>query len=248
MRDADAPLVVDICRRLDGLPLAIEFAASRIDVLGTTGLAGLIKGQLRLLGARRRGVAPRHRTMRAALDWSYGLLSEDEQQFFRRLGVFPSSFSVEAAAVVALAAPDSGSQAIDHLAELAAKSLVTTDVAAARPRFRLLETIRAYALEKLDESGEREGIARRHAQAVPKVSQGAQAEWEMRSATEWLAAYGARIDNLRVALDWAFSPGGDAPIGVALTAAAAPLWMHLSLLGGQHQQVARIVRDDGRPS
>jgi predicted ATPase/DNA-binding winged helix-turn-helix (wHTH) protein len=163
LTDANAPLIVEICRRLDGLPLAIEFAAPRVAVLGVEGLATQLDGGFPLLRARRRMAMPRHRTMRAALDWSYGLLSEDEQQLFRALGIFAGGFTVEAAAAVA---SDSmtGIDAMDRLGDLVAKSLVVADVSGAKPRFRLLDTTRAYAIEKLDESGDRDRITRRHAE------------------------------------------------------------------------------------
>jgi predicted ATPase/DNA-binding winged helix-turn-helix (wHTH) protein len=163
LTDANAPLVAEICRRLDGLPLAIEFATPRVAVLGVEGLAAQLDGGLLLLRARCRMAMPRHRTMRAVVDWSYGLLSEDEQRSFRALGIFTDGFTVEAAAAVA---SDSmtGIGAMDRLADLVAKSLVVADVSGAKPRFRLLDTTRAYAIEKLDESGERDRIARRHAE------------------------------------------------------------------------------------
>jgi predicted ATPase/DNA-binding winged helix-turn-helix (wHTH) protein len=228
LTDANAPLVVEICRRLDGLPLAIEFAAPRVEVLGVEGLAtGL--GDTLLLGARRRTAMPRHRTMRAVVDWSYGLLSEDEQPFFRALGIFAGGFTVEAVTAVAMAAARTRIETIDRLADLVGKSLVVADVGGARPRFRLLETSRAYALEKLDESGERDRIARRHAEHYRSLFERAEGEERVRPTGEWLADYGREIDNLRTALDWAYSSGGDAEIGVALTAAAVPLWMRLSL-------------------
>jgi predicted ATPase/DNA-binding winged helix-turn-helix (wHTH) protein len=164
LTDANAALIVEICQRLDGLPLAIEFAAPRVEVLGLEGLAAGLDHSLPLLTARRRTSMPRHRTMRAVVDWSYGLLSEDEQLFFRALGIFAGGFTVEAAAAVAIDAADTPCEAIDRLADLVAKSLVVADVSGATPRFRLLDTTRAYAIEKLDESGERDRIARRHAE------------------------------------------------------------------------------------
>jgi predicted ATPase len=173
LTDANAPLVAEICQRLDGLPLAIEFAAPRVEVLGVEGLAaGLDRclsnepgaHRLPLLTARRRTATPRHRTMRAVVDWSYGLLSDDEQLFFRALGIFAGGFTVEAAAAVAADTANTRVDAIDRLADLVAKSLVVADVSGAEPRFRLLDTTRAYAIEKLDESGERDRIARRHAE------------------------------------------------------------------------------------
>jgi predicted ATPase/DNA-binding winged helix-turn-helix (wHTH) protein len=227
--DANAPLVVEICRRLDGLPLAIEFAAPRVEVLGVEGLAARMGDSLLLLQGRRRRALPRHRTMRAVIDWSYGLLSEDEQLFFRALGIFSGGFTVEAAAAVAVDAARTQVVAIDRLADLVAKSLVVADVGGAKPRFRLLDTTRGYAIEKLDESGERDRIAHRHAAYYRDLFERAEGEVTAGSTREWLVDYAREIDNLRAALDWAFSPGGEIPIGVALTAAAAPLWMRLWL-------------------
>ena len=230
LTDANAPLVVEICRKLDGLPLAIEFAAPRVAMLGVEGLAARLDDRLPLLATRRRTATPRHQTMRAVLDWSYGLLSEDEQPFFRALGIFTGGFTVEAVAAVAMGASSKRGDAINRLADLVAKSSVVADCGSAETRFRLLDTTRAYAIEKLDESGERERIARRHAEYYRDLFARAEAEALARPTREWLADHARDIDNLRAALDWAFSPGGDGTIGVALTGAAAPLWMRLSLL------------------
>jgi predicted ATPase/DNA-binding winged helix-turn-helix (wHTH) protein len=229
LTDARAVPVAQICRKLDGLPLAIEFAAPRVEAFGVEGLAAHLHDSL-LLGARRRTGMPRHQTMRTVVDWSYGLLSEDEQLFFRALGIFTGGFTVEAAAAVAMEAGETSIDAIERLANLVAKSLVVADVGGAEPRFRLLDTTRAYATEKLEESGERQRIARRHAQFYRDLLERADDEAAARRTGEWLADLPRDIDNLRVALDWAFSPGGDGTIGVALTGAAAPLWMRLSLL------------------
>ena len=133
-------------------------------MLGVEGLAAGLDDSLPLLGARRRSAMPRHRTMRAVLDPSYGLLSEEEQRFFRALGIVTGGFTVEAAAAVAMDAAKTRLAAIDRLADLVAKSLVVADVSGAKPRFRLLDTTRTYAIEKLDESGQRDRIARRHAE------------------------------------------------------------------------------------
>src|ERR1700674_4182418 len=158
--------------------------------------------------------------MRAVLDWSYGLLSEDEQRFFRALGIFAGGFTVEAAAAVALDAATTDADAIDRLADLVAKSLVVADVSGTRPRFRLLDTTRAYAIEKLDESSERERIARRHAEYYRDLFERAEREVPARPPGEWIAEFAPEIDNLRAALNWAFSPDGDESLGVLLTAAA----------------------------
>jgi predicted ATPase/DNA-binding winged helix-turn-helix (wHTH) protein len=230
LTDANAPLVVEICRRLDGLPLAIELVAPRAEVLGVAGLAAGLNKSLPLLGAGRRTTMPRHRTMRAVVDWSYGLLTEDERFFFRALGVFAGGFTVEAATAVVMNPANQRLIAIDRLADLVAKSLVVADVGGTESRFRLLDTTRAYVIEKLDESGERQRIARRHAEHYRTLFERAEGEVTARPTGEWMASYAGEIDNLRAALDWTFSPGGDLSIGVTLTAAAVPLWMRLNLL------------------
>jgi len=229
LTDANAPAIAQICRRLDGLPLAIEFAAPRVEVLGINGLASRLNDSLQLLGARRRTTMPRQRTMRSVVDWSYGLLSGNEQLFFRALGIFKGVITVEAAVSVVMDAGGT-SDAIDRLASLVAKSLVVADVSGTEPHFRLLDTTRAYAIEKLHECGERERIARRHAACYRNLFERAEGETSLRPMGEWLADYAPEIDNLRAALDWALSPGGDGSVGVALTAAAAPLWRRLSLI------------------
>src|SRR4051794_34696950 len=226
--DADAPLVADICRRLDGIALAIELAAGRVDAFGVGGLAALLDDRFPVLRGGRRTAPPRHRAMSAVLDWSYGLLPEGERAILRRLAVFAGDFALDSAVAVA-GSDDLPCDAIDSVANLLAKSLVAVDVGGPVVRYRLLDTTRAYALEKLDESGERERIARRHAEHYRNLFERAEGEELVRPAGEWLADYTQEIDNLRAALDWAFSSDGDAEIGVALAAAAAPLWMRLSL-------------------
>ncbi|MBV8663900.1 MAG: hypothetical protein JO107_12435 [Hyphomicrobiales bacterium] len=225
LSDADAPHVARICSRLDGLPLAIELAAAHMGTFGITGLSGLVNNPLRLPRTRRRATAPRHHTINAALDWSYRSLSEDEQSFLQRLAIFAGSFTAEAAAAVALDGGQPAAEAIDRLAELVSKSLLATDLGESESRFRLLETTRAYALEKLDASGARGRSARRHAEYHRKLLERAESEEDA-----WPRPYYAwQVDEVRAALDWAFSPEGDALVGVALTAAAVPLWTHLSL-------------------
>jgi predicted ATPase/DNA-binding winged helix-turn-helix (wHTH) protein len=230
LTDANARLVVAICRRLDGLPLAIEFAAPRVEVLGVEALAARLDDSLRLLGGQRRAALPRHRTMQAIVGWSYSLLSQDEQRLFRALSIFTGGFTVAAAAAIAMDAATTDADAIDRLADLVAKSLVVADASGPKPRFRLLDTTRAYAIEKLDESSERERIARRHAEYYRDLFERAEREVPGRPLGVWLADYSPEIDNLRAALNWAFSRGDDQSIGVALTAAAVSLWRRLSLL------------------
>jgi predicted ATPase/DNA-binding winged helix-turn-helix (wHTH) protein len=226
--DASAEIITGICRRLDGIPLAIELAAARAVALGVRGVADGLNDRFRLLAGGLRTALPRHQTLRATLDWSYGLLSESERAGLRRLAIFPSGFELEAARVITTATNGEGPDVLDSLADLIAKSLVTRDSTNIGIRYRLLDTTRAYALEKLAESGDLGVTARRHAEYYAHLFARAEAEWEIRPTTEWLSDYGPQIDNLRAALDWAFSPAGDVSIGVAMTAAAVPLWVHLS--------------------
>jgi predicted ATPase/DNA-binding winged helix-turn-helix (wHTH) protein len=228
--ERDLRRITSICRQLDGIPLALELAAARVATLGVEGLVAGLEDRFGMLTGGRRLALPRHQTLRATFDWSYELLTEPERVLLRRLAVFASGFCFRAAAVVA-AGPDLASwQVVDGLSSLVAKSLVTVEAGGGTSRYRLLDTTRAYALERLVESGERKALARRHAEYYRDVFELAEVEWNKRPAAEWLADYAPRIDNLRMALDWAFSAEGDVAIGVALTAAAVPLWMHQSLM------------------
>jgi predicted ATPase/DNA-binding winged helix-turn-helix (wHTH) protein len=234
-------IVGTICRRLDGIPLAIELAAARVAALSVEQLAARLDERFNLLNGGRRTALSRNQTLRAALDWSYELLAERERVLLRRLAIFAGPFSLDAASAVAadpdLARPD----AVEGLLSLVMKSLVASEVRAAAARYRLLDTTRAYAIEKLKESSEREPIARRHAEYYRDLFELAEEEWRDHPTGEWIADYGWRIDNLRAALDWAFSNHGDPGIGVALTTAAAPLWMHLSLLEECRDRVERAL-------
>ena len=239
--DASAESIISICRRLDGIPLAIELAAARAVALGVRGVADGLDDRFRLLAGGQRTALPRHQTLRATLDWSYELLSEDERAALRRLAIFPGGFEWEAARAILTTTDREGPDVLDSLTELIAKSLVTRDSTAVGIRYRLLETTRAYALEKLVQDGAFDAVARRQAEYYLDFFAGAEPEAEPWPSNEWLADHGPRIDNLRAALDWAFSPGGDASIGVALTAAAVPVWIHLSLIEECRRRVERAL-------
>jgi predicted ATPase/DNA-binding winged helix-turn-helix (wHTH) protein len=233
--------IAGICRHLDGIPLAIELAAARAAALGIEGVAARLGNRFRLLAGGHRTAMPRHQTLRATLDWSYELLAEPERVVLRHLAVFAGGFTLEAARAVAEDGAIAASDVVDCVASLVAKSLVTADVSGTRLRYRLLETTRAYALDKLVEAGEYDATARRHAGRYLDLFQRAAAEAETRPTDEWLAEYVPRIDNLRAALDWSFSPNGDASIGVALTIASVPLWVQLSLMEECRTRVERAL-------
>jgi predicted ATPase/DNA-binding winged helix-turn-helix (wHTH) protein len=229
LTNADAPLVAQICRQLDGIALAIEMAAGRVSAFGVRGVAARLDNRFQLLTHGRSTALPRHQTLRAALDWSYELLSEAERVVMRRLGVFAGRFTMEAASAVVhfgMAA----SVVDDSVANLVDKSLVTADVAAAVVYYRLSDTARAYALDKAGASHELAVLAERHAKYQLELFERARADWEVQPTAHWLSAYAGQIDDLRSALDWGFSPAGKTSIGVALTAAAVPLWFEMSLM------------------
>jgi predicted ATPase len=238
---ADIAPVIEICHRLDGVPLALELAAARVDVFGVKGLAARLDDRFTVLTSGRRTALPHHQTLRAAMDWSYELLPETEQIILRRGAMFRGDFTTDAAAAVGTDDRIGTGDVFEAIANLAAKSLVSTDISTDVTYHRLLDTTRVYALEKLADSGELETVARHHAEYYRDLFERAETEWETRPTAAWLADYGRQIDNLRAALDWAFSSRGDASIGVALTAAAIPLWMHLSLMEECRGRVERAL-------
>lgn len=166
LRDADVPVVAEICRQLDGLPLAIELAAARVEVFGLRGIATRLVDRLNLLTLGRRTALPRHRTLRAALDWSYDTLLPLEQTALRRLAVFTGSFNITAAGRVIADEGIDVAAVPDVVCSLAAKSLITVDTAAEQASYRLLDTSRAYALEKLEGSEESVEIKRRYTHSI----------------------------------------------------------------------------------
>ena len=243
--DADVPAVLEICRRLDGMPLALELAAARVDVLGTRGVAGRLDDRFALLTRGRRTALLRQQTLRATMDWSYDLLPKSEQVILRRLAVFRGEFTMVAATAVVADERIAAADVLEGIANLAAKSLIATDINGDVAYHRLLDTTRAYALERLTKPGELERVRSLHAQYYRDLFERAERELETRTSVEWRAMYGRHIDNVRAALDWAFSPGGDASLGTALTEVSVPLWMQLSLLDECRERVERAVSVTG---
>jgi predicted ATPase/class 3 adenylate cyclase len=237
--DAKVAAILEICRRLDGVPLALELAAARIDVFGVRELADHLDDRFRVLTSGRRTALPRNQTLLATLDWSYQLLSEAERTVLRRLAVFAGDFSLDAAVTVAEDLPEP--LVVDHIASLVAKSLVAADLREETAQYRLLDTTRLYAFDKLRSAGELPEAARRHAEYYCAVFAHAEAESESQPQAEWLAIYARHLDNVRAGLDWAFSPSGDPQIGVALTIAAVSLWVQLSLFGECRERVERAL-------
>jgi predicted ATPase/DNA-binding winged helix-turn-helix (wHTH) protein len=223
----NAGAVAAICRGLDGLPLALEMAAARLPLLGLDGLRAGLDERLGMLGAGARGAEARHRTLRAMMAWSHGLLDPEEQQLFRRLAVFAGSFSLDAA--VAVAGAGTGRwDLLDALGRLIDKSLVAVE-SGEPPRYRLLETLRLYALERLEASGERAVVAERHALFFRDLFDRADDVWEATLDAEWLRLHRPEIDHVRGALDWALADPSRTPVAVSLAGAAVHLLDRLVL-------------------
>jgi predicted ATPase/DNA-binding winged helix-turn-helix (wHTH) protein len=239
--DGNASAVLEICRRLDGVPLALELAAARVETFGVQGLAARLDDRFGVLTKGRRTALPRQRTLRATMDWSYDLLPEAQKVILGRLAIFRGPFTIDAAAAVAVDAQITAADAIEGVANLSGKSLVATDISGETTFHRLVDTTRFYALEKLAQGGELEEAARRHAEYHRDLFVRARREWESQVTAEWLANYGHRLDDLRAALDWAFSPGGDRDLGVTLTVDAVPLWLQFSLMNECRQRVEQAL-------
>ena len=222
--------IAAICRHLQGHPLAIGFAAAHAATLGLERVSFGLRDRLALLGSGRRAEVPRHQTARAALDWSYDLLSEPERLLLRRSAMFPAGFSIDAATATMREAGFDTPAVLDCVAGLVTKSLLVLDESADLPRWRMLETIRVYALEKLVARGEAERAARCQATYFRDVFTRAGRYSGWRLSREDLLAGQREIDNVRAALDWCFAPSGDPDIGADLTAAYGAIWMSLSLM------------------
>jgi predicted ATPase/DNA-binding winged helix-turn-helix (wHTH) protein len=230
LTDAEAPVVAELCRHLDGIALAIEIAAGRVDTFNVAQLASGLDDRRRLMMRGRRTSLSRHQTLSATLDWSYQLLPEIERAALQGLAIFAGAFTWNSASAVLKENDRDVPDVFDSIVNLVGKSLVSAIVEEGQPFYKLLDTTRAYALLKLEQSGAKNAMARRHAQHFLAVLTQAKVEWDQVSAAEWRRKYWRTIDNVRAALDWAFSTSGDAGIGVALTEAASPLWFQLSLM------------------
>lgn len=226
LSDADAPIVASICRKLDGIALAIELAGSRVGSSGIQGTEELLNNRFMLLWHGRRTARPRHQTLNAMLDWSYNLLAVHEKVVLCRLSVFVGDFTLEAACYVASGADVDVAGAV---VSLVAKSLMSVTELNGQIYYRLLDTTRAYAVTRLVERGEADRIARRHAISYSESLE----HDEMLQSTfgeHDLSGYAPHIGNVRAALRWALTDRGDVGVGIKLAANAAPLFIGLSLL------------------
>jgi predicted ATPase/DNA-binding winged helix-turn-helix (wHTH) protein len=240
LSDVDAPIVAMICRRLDGIALAIELAASRAGSLKIPGIGELLGNRFGLVWYGRRTALPRHQTMHAMLDWSYNLLSPREKAVLRRLSVFIGDFKLEAARSVVSDAEMDKASATEAFASLLAKSLISKIETQESIYYRLLDTTRTFAATKLAERGEVNRFARRHARFFSEFLQRDELI-QSRFGEHDLWGLALHIGNVRAALEWAFSEGGEVGVGVELATRATPLFIGLSLLDECHQWCERAL-------
>jgi len=241
-------MVIDICRRLDGIALAIELAAARVPLLGVHGLHARLSQVFSLLTGGTRMKLRRHQTLRAALEWSYGLLSTEEQTAFRRLGVFADGFTLELAQRAISDARIDPWLVLDLLGHLVDKSLVIAD-GSAEPRYRLLETTRAFALEQLSAAGESESMLRRHAEVIHELMAATDAHcWNLTPERRRRAVQ--ELGNLRAALDWTLADSGNRRLGYQLLGSCWLVWLQNGLTdeGLRRMQQAQPVPQDLPPS
>lgn len=228
--DADAPGVVMLCASLDGMPLAIELAAAHVETFGVAHLRRLLDDRFQMSAYNSDIVQPRHRTLRALLDWSYDVLPATERVVLTRLAVFTGEFTLAWARAVLVDAEVSRGDVDTGIASMVAKSLVSVDASEGVVRYRLLATTRAYALERLARDGALHELQARHALHWRDALRATWTDEPTLTQAEWAARYGNAIDDVRAAIGWALSPDGDAALGATLIIAALPLGYFLSRL------------------
>ncbi|HVQ85959.1 MAG TPA: LuxR C-terminal-related transcriptional regulator [Mycobacterium sp.] len=235
---ANADTVTEICRRLDGLPLAIELAAARVRALSPTELLTSLHDTFRLLTGGARTAVRRQQTLRASVDWSHALLSEPEQALFRRLAVFYGGFDIDAAQAVG---GGERYQVLDQLTLLVDKSLVIADDSPHGTRYRLLETVRQYAQEKLHESREGNDVRIRHRDHYTAMAAllGAQADSDHQRRIEQAET---ELDNLRAAFAWS-RESSDTELAMALASALLPLWLSRGLMQEGRNWLVAVLTD-----
>ncbi|WP_419709745.1 ATP-binding protein [Pseudomonas sp. NFX224] len=230
LHDAQLPLVIDICRRLDGIPLALELAAAQVASLGLDGLLAQLHDSFRLLTHSSQTTLARHQTLHATLDWSFELLNACERTCLRRLGVFRGGFTLASAAAVIVGEHIEPGEVFGSITQLVAKSLLSVDVGDEEVFYRLLDTTRRYALEKLEQTTELPGTRERHARRCLALMQQAQHDWELIPTALWIERYARGLEDIRAALDWGLNAREPQALAIRLAAASTPLWQELSLL------------------
>jgi predicted ATPase/DNA-binding CsgD family transcriptional regulator len=245
----NARAVAEVCSKLEGIPLAIELAAARVGTLSLEQILERLEDSLELLTRGGRTAAPRQRTIRETLDWSHELLYEPERKVFRRLSVFAGGWVLEASEVVVSDESIGQSEVLERLSGLVEKSLVIAELTAERGgvRYRLLDAIRQYALEKLEQSGEAEDAMRAHAEYCLALAEEAEPELIGPREAEWFERLEEEIDNLRAALSWA-SEHGEAELGLRLAGSLMSFWLTEGHYGEGRGWIEGALTKDGPTS
>ncbi len=231
LTDAYAPVVGNLCRRLDGIALAVELAAARVGTMPVKTLAEKLDERFRLLTYGNRAGPRRQQTLQALIDWSYNLLSEPERSLFCRLAIFAGGFTVD----LATAIWNEGGErdALDVLGSLVKKSLVQTEVAGDTPRYRLLESTRLFARERLIERDELDSVSAAHAAAMLELAERLEVAYETMPDRAWKALAEPELENWRAALEWSLGSQRDVPLGQRLTVALSPMWATQAAVEGR---------------
>jgi predicted ATPase/DNA-binding CsgD family transcriptional regulator len=246
LTEQNARAVAQICYRLDGIPLAIELAAARMKVLSVEQIADRLDDSFGLLAGGSRTALPRQRTLHATMDWSHQLLSEQERTLFRRLSVFAGGFTLEAAESVCTGEDLERDEVLELVSHLVDKSLVVAWEEDGEARYRLLETMRQYASEKFDESGDEEEFRRQHAGFYVELAEEAELELSGPAQARWLTRLEGEHDNLRAALSWSFGESGDAESVLRLAAALWPFWFARGYLSEGRRWLESAISRGGR--
>jgi DNA-binding CsgD family transcriptional regulator/tetratricopeptide (TPR) repeat protein len=241
--------VAEVCSKLEGIPLAIELAAARVGTLSLEQISERLEGSLELLTGGGRTAAPRQRTIRGTLDWSHDLLCERERKVLRRLSVFAGGFALEASEAVVPDESIAESEVLELLSGLVEKSLVIAELAAESGgvRYRLLDTIRQYALEKLEQSGEIEDVKRAHAEYFLALVEEAEPELIGPREAEWFERLVEELDNCRAALSWA-SVHGEAELTLRLAGALGSFWFWEGHYGEGRRWLEGALSQEGSTS
>jgi predicted ATPase/DNA-binding CsgD family transcriptional regulator len=246
LTERNAAAVAQVCYRLDGIPLAIELAAARAKVLPVDQIADRLDESFQLLAAGGRMAMPRHRTLRATMDWSHELLADEERTLFRRLSVFAGGFTLGAAESVCAGEGLERNEVLDLLSHLVDKSLVIMWEDRDGARYRLLETVRQYGMERLDESDDGTEIGRRHAGFFVRHAEETEGKLSGPDQARWLTRLQTEHDNLRAALSWSLGEKGDVGYGVRLAAALWPFWFARGYVSEGRRWLERAVSMSGR--
>ncbi len=243
LTDESVPVVAGICRRLDGIPLALELAAARSNLFSPQDLAVQLDDRFHILTKGERGALPRQQTMRATIAWSYDLLTAPERQFFERLSVFAGGCTIDAVMPVCGGDDVRSDGVFDVLPSLVDKSLLLVDLNGAQPRYELLDSFRSYAREKLIDRGEDRLVAHRHAVFFLDVAERLNAAYDSQADDAWNESAKSELDNWRAALHWSVVERGDVALGQRLTGALALVWALVAPFDGQRW--IALARDAG---